>query len=204
MSLVGRWQQYARQYGAGGLVQHLLARTIRPVWEHALTLMLVLEPPVPVLSARAPVTVGTLAPGFAGTHEGWAERWAAGHVCYAAWFEGRLVHHCWVSRRDTPVGEIHATLRLGPEEAYVYDCFTDATCRGLGIFPAVLSFVGRELATQGVSRIWIAVEHQNRSSAKAIRKAGFHPAGTVTYRRIGSSASRTVENEPGAPRFHLA
>jgi hypothetical protein len=204
MSLLKRWQEYARQYGALGLARYLLGRTLRPVWESDRTHMLVLEPPAPKVGARAPVTIGVLAPDAATEAlPGWRERLAAGHVCYAAWLDGRLVHHSWVSRTDTAVGEVHATLRLGPGEAYVYDCFTDGSCRGLGIFPAVLVFIGQSLFADGVQRVWIAVERQNRSSTKAIEKAGFRPAGEVLYRRVGARVTRQVTLLAGAPPFHL-
>jgi GNAT superfamily N-acetyltransferase len=200
MGLVKRWREYARQYGTAGLVRHLLARVVRPLWEHASAELLVLEPPAPGVTARTALRVAILAPEAArasgqSTPE-WEQRWSRGEVCYAGWVEQRFVHHSWVARNDTYLGEVHGWLRLGSGEAYVYDCFTDGSCRGLGIFPAVLSHMGQELFIAGVSRIWIAVEQENRSSLKAIQRAGFRPAGSVSYRRVGTRVTRQVNGVP--------
>lgn len=207
MGTLKRWRDYSRQYGLAGLVRYLTARALLPVWEASSTQILVLEPPVAALEARVPVDIRVMTPdeardaGF--MHPDWAERWSRGHVCYGAWVGDACVHHSWVTRADAQVGEVHGRLILGPQEAYVYDCFTAATCRGQGIFPAVLSYLGRLLTGEGVTRTWIAVEDENRSSVKAIGRAGFQPVGEIRYRRLGRSAQTSVDYVADSLQFHF-
>jgi RimJ/RimL family protein N-acetyltransferase len=205
MGVIRRWQEYARQYGTGGLVRHLLAQAIRPVWESASAEVLTLEPPAAAISARVPLEIDILTPEKARSRDisntEWEKRWARGEQCYGGWLQQRLVHYSWVCRSDAYIGEIHGRLRVGADDAYVYDCFTDGSTRGLGIFPAVLSRIGQELFAGQTRRIWIVVEAENQSSRKAIMRAGFVPAGTIAYRKVGPSKQRHIQVRSGAPSF---
>lgn len=207
MGVVSRWQEYARQYGWVGLARHLALRVVRPVWESSGTQLLVIPPPAPPITARVAVRIALLTPQEAARHgllnAEWEQRWHRGDVCFAAWRDGRFIHHSWVSYQDSYIGEVYGWLRLKAGEAYVYDCFTDGSCRGQGVFPAVLSHIGHELFNKGTHRIWIAVEEENRSSLKAIQRAGFRPAGEVFYRRVGRRANRAMHAVPGAPPFRV-
>jgi L-amino acid N-acyltransferase YncA len=77
-----------------------------------------------------------------------------------------------------------ATVRVHPllvesqpaGHAYVHYCETAPCARGRGVFPAVLSTIARDHATETV---WTAVNSRNAASLKAMRKAGF-----VAGRRI--------------------
>ncbi|HWI50862.1 MAG TPA: GNAT family N-acetyltransferase [Symbiobacteriaceae bacterium] len=207
MNLVKRWRHYARQYGVRGLVRYLALRLVRPVWSSASVMMLVAEPPAAAVAARAPIRIDLMsaeaarASGF--MNPDWENRWKHGDVCYGAWLNGVCVHHSWVTRGDTYIGETKSYLAIGPDEAYIYDCFTAGECRGMGIFPAVLSHVASALFGTGVTRVWIAVEEENRSSLKAIQKGGFRFAGEILFRKAGLSAQTTTRHEPGVPEFSL-
>jgi len=193
MGLLTRWQEYVRQYGTMGLLRHLVARMVRPVWETNSALLLTLEPPAPVVKAKVPLKIALI-----------ATKGPEGHLCYGAWYAGARVHHSWVSFSDTRIAEIDSTIRLEPGEAYIYDCFTDGSTRGKRIFPAVLSHIAQELFAQGCRRIWIAVEEENRSSLKAIERAGFRRAAEVSYRRLGAHVILNTEHVPGSPVPHLS
>jgi ribosomal protein S18 acetylase RimI-like enzyme len=201
--MLTRWREYARQYGTLGLMQRVGARLVRPVWERSHMHLLVLEAAPRLVEPRTPVRVDVLragnpqAAGLVGND--WSVRWANGDICYGAWREGNLVHHSWVTRADSYIAEIRVWVRPGSDEAYIYDCFTDGSCRGLGIFPAVLSTVGGMLFDRGVRRVWIAVEAENLSSRKAIERAGFRLACTVMYRRFGGWVRKEVRGEAGMP-----
>jgi ribosomal protein S18 acetylase RimI-like enzyme len=208
MGVLTRWREYARQYGALGLVRHVGARLLRPIWERSHMHLLVLEATPPRIEARAPLHVGELGPeraqetALAGPD--WAERWAHGDRCYGGWRDGQLVHHSWVTRNDSYIAEIRGWVKPGSDEAYIYDCFTDGSCRGLGIFPAVLSTVSGILFDQGVRRVWIAVEAENLSSRKAIERAGFRLACTVSYSRLAGSVHTDIRAENGMPPCPIA
>lgn len=206
MGTIRRWRDYARQYGLPGLLRYLAVRLVRPVWESDSADLLVSEGPGQGTAARADIRIGVASPGSLPPDEapGWTDRVQAGHICYGAWLHDGMVHYSWVSFGRAHIGEVHADLLFGPEEAYVYDCFTDSSCRGMGVFPAVLSRIQADLFSQGVQRVWIAVEPQNRSSRRAILKAGFRPAGTIQYRRTGRRVHRAVHQEPGAPQLPIA
>lgn len=203
MGVLTRWREYARQYGTLGLFQHVGARLVRPVWERSRMHLLLLDTAPPRLEARMPLQVGVLHQGNPQAKElagdDWPVRWSHGDICYVAWRDGALVHHSWVTRNDSYIAEIRGWVHPGPDEAYIYDCFTDGSCRGLGIFPAVLSTVGGVLFDKGVQRIWIAVEAENVSSRKAIERAGFRLACTVSYRRFGPWIHKDVRTEGGMP-----
>lgn len=203
MGLINRWREYRRQYGVAGLARHLLTRIVRPVWESATVDILAIHPPGPNLSARAPIVISEMTPvlaqeaGLLGPD--WKRRREQGHVCYAAWLNGVYVHHSWVAWNDAFLAEAHGWLRFAPGEAYIYDCFTSGSCRGLGIFPAVLSEIGRTLASSGIDRIWIAVERENTSSRRAIERAGFLLCCTLSYSRKGPWVKKVVDQQPHAP-----
>ncbi|HYF93387.1 MAG TPA: GNAT family N-acetyltransferase [Symbiobacteriaceae bacterium] len=205
MGTVKRWQEYARQYGVAGLMRHLGARVIRPVWERASAQILVMQPPVPVRGAKIPLDIRVLRPDEAAKtaliRPGWEDRWSGGDTCYGAWVNGVCIHHSWVTSRNSLIGEVHGWLKVGPGEAYVYDCYTSASWRGQGVFPAVLSHIGRTLSAAGAARIWIAVEHENRSSIRAIERAGFALAGEVIYHRHGTNSRVEVKRQPDVPQF---
>jgi hypothetical protein len=184
-----RWQEYLRQFGPLGLVKHLIAKVVRPVWESTAVTLLVLQPPAVPVSAKLPIQIAILTPELA-IQKGiilsdWENRWSRGEVCYAAWLNGRCIHYSWLSTSDTCIGEIHQTLRIDIGNLYIYDCFTDGEVRGNRIFPAVLSVVAAESFANGISTIWIAVEDTNRSSIHGIERAGFAVAGEIRYRRMG-------------------
>lgn len=195
MGALKRWQEYVRQYGTAGLVRYLLARVVRPVWERSSAQLLVMTAPTQpqAVKAKVPIEVVRLTAPRTGLEVGgldWADRWARGEVCYSAWLDGACVHYSWVSRQDSYLAEVHESLQIGPDEAYIYDCFTDGRHRGQAIFPAVLSTLASDLFGQGVQRIWIAVEEENRSSTRAILRAGFVPAAELHYRRLLVWASK--------------
>ncbi|HYG60550.1 MAG TPA: GNAT family N-acetyltransferase [Symbiobacteriaceae bacterium] len=205
MGLVQRWRQYARQYGTKGLVRYLLRRAVHPVWERSRVQLLVAEPPPQSVSARVPLRIDTLTAEAARRlhfmKPGWEERWARGETCYVAWKDDTLVHHSWVSAGSPYIGEAHVTLRIDRSDGYIYDCFTDGSCRGMGIFPAVLGHITCTLFGNGAARVWIAVEEENISSIKAIQRGGFRLAAVLDYRRLGPWVTRTTEALPGTPHF---
>ena len=177
MRTLCRWREFVKQYGVSGLVKHLAARASSPVFEQATLKLLVLRSlDVSHTSATRllirPVTPQEVEHNQWVTHD-WKRRLARGDSCYMAWVDGDCVHYSWVSRMPSYLGEIHRWLDIQPDEAYVYDCFTDAAFRGQQIFPAVLTAISRKLFAQGVKKVWIAAESHNRSSLRAISRLPF-------------------------------
>lgn len=207
MSILRRWREHARQYGTGGLIKYLGARLLRPVWEQAVVDLYVLTELRPIVQPRLAVRIAELDAAHGArlplAADDWANRWRHGHKCYAAWDGDECVHYSWVSTDISYLAEVHQRLALGPGQAYIYDCFTDGTRRGAGIFPAVLSRIQADLLSAGTNCIWIAVEEENRSSSRAIERAGFARGGTLRYKRLMGMAQAETAMLPDAPPLAL-
>ena len=52
------------------------------------------------------------------------KRIAAGHICFAAWHDGKIVHAGWSARNRVHIPYIHRDILLGSEDFYIYDSFT--------------------------------------------------------------------------------
>lgn len=108
-------------------------------------------------------------------------RFALGDVALAIRSEdGRLACRGWLARgREVEVKEVGQSLELGTGEAWLYDCATHPALRGRGHFPALLVEAAREHLGSGGTRLLVGALDWNRASLRAIRKAGFGPAGVL-------------------------
>ena len=68
-------------------------------------------------------------------------------------------------------------------DCYVYESFTRADARGLGIYPFELMGICAWAKQQGLSHVWVGVESGNAASLKAVAKVGFEPQFTISFRR---------------------
>ena len=103
--------------------------------------------------------------------------------CYLVRLGGRVVHATWVTTSASWLRELRRDFR-GPEgDAYVYESFTRADARGMGVYPFALTEICKALDAEGIQRVWVGVEHSNAPSLRAVSKAGFSPAFEVDYRR---------------------
>ncbi|HEY3108057.1 MAG TPA: GNAT family N-acetyltransferase [Chloroflexota bacterium] len=100
----------------------------------------------------------------------------AGSTCYAAWADSRVVSYGWVSRGETPIGEIGGAIRPEPDEAYIWDCATLPAYRRRGWYGRLLAAMLAELGGQGVRRAWIAARDRNVPARRALVRKGFRPA----------------------------
>lgn len=103
--------------------------------------------------------------------------------CYLVRHEGRVIHATWVTTRASWLRELRRYFLVPTRDAYVYESFTRADARGMGVYPFALTEICRTLETEGVRRIWVGVEHSNAPSQRAVTKAGFSPAFEVRYAR---------------------
>ena len=106
--------------------------------------------------------------------------------CWLVRKEGRVVHGTWTSTGPAWTREIRRYFVPPPGAAYVYESFTRADARGLGVYPFALESIAEELGGRGVERLLVGVEGGNVPSQRAITKAGFDPAFSLRYgRRAG-------------------
>lgn len=123
-----------------------------------------------------------------------------GSSCWVALQPSRIVHASWVATQKAWVGEADRFFIVPPGDAYIYESFTAPDMRGRGVYPAVLATISSTLGPRGISKLWIAAESANRSSLRAIEKAGFTRSFEVGVRRRWGSAQVTVP-EGAAPQF---
>jgi len=143
----------------------------------------------------APVAPGPLPPGVelavwdSPPAEGDAGRpWHAeaerriheGQACVVARHGGDVMAYCWLTWRPEWVAEIDRFVVPGPDEAYLYEAFTQPTWRGRGLFSAMLFRLLAYARAQGRRRALIFVLTDNRASRRAIERTGFELFQTVS------------------------
>jgi GNAT superfamily N-acetyltransferase len=113
------------------------------------------------------------------------ERMASGRRCMLALVGGRIAGYGWISVRPEYIGEQEREIKLQANEAYVWDCATMPGFRGQRLYSALLSRILTVLRAQGVRRAWIGTARSNVPSLRAFATAGFQPAVTLTFARLG-------------------
>ncbi len=131
-------------------------------------------------------------------------RLAAGRRAYVVCAEGSVVAYGWVSFGDEQIAELERTIRVGPGEAYVWDCATLPAWRGRGLYPALLQAVARDLAAEGVGWVWVAAKADNAASLRGFVKAGYRRIARIRYARLLIWRRLAVLGDPDAPAPQLA
>lgn len=153
----------------------------------------------PVSAPRTAATLGEVTPDAAGaiaSAMGLADpcqaqqRFAAGSRCFVARIEDAIAAYGWVSRGVEEIGELECSLRMRPDEAYIWDCATLAPFRRRGLYSALLAFTAQCLREDGVRRIWIGASVRNLPSLRGFAAAGFQPVANVFHVRL-LTVSRT-------------
>jgi GNAT superfamily N-acetyltransferase len=149
--------------------------------------------PVPDLPAACPITVHRLTPADLGEYltlhdladgSRIRQRFAAGHACFAARRQGRLVFTCWLARRRVHIDYLGRDLSLAADEAYSFDALTCPTQRGQGIAPAMSAVLLRHCREAGLRRLIRCTLPENRPALRAHDKAGFRPYAVIGYVRL--------------------
>ncbi|HEY8202810.1 MAG TPA: GNAT family N-acetyltransferase [Actinomycetota bacterium] len=117
---------------------------------------------------------------------------------------GRIVCYGWVSAGSEWIGELERAIRLGPGEAYVWDCLTAPEHRRLGLYTALLGHIARTLQAEGFGRLWIGSALGNRPSIRGFEAAGFRPVLRVAYVRAGAATVFVTRSFPRVPRGRAA
>ena len=102
----------------------------------------------------------------------------------------------WLFKDDAPVAAApHGHLELPDELVIVEDVATADSHRGRGIAPGVLSALAARLDRRRTRAVLAKVEHQNRPSRRAFRKAGFRPIARMHRQERGPFTAVQVEPE---------
>ncbi|MGH7332583.1 MAG: GNAT family N-acetyltransferase [Candidatus Rokuibacteriota bacterium] len=108
-----------------------------------------------------------------------------GQVCVVARHGGEVIAYCWLTWRPEWVAEVDRLVVPGPDEAYLYEAFTEPGWRGRGLFPAMLFRLLSYAWARGRRRALIFVLTNNRASRRAIEKGGFELFQTVSKVELG-------------------
>lgn len=128
------------------------------------------------------------------------ERLAGQRRCYGAWVDGALVAYGWVTFDEEEIGELGVRVRLAPGEAYVWDCATLPAYRGQRLYPALLSYISRELRAEGFERVLIGADTDNLPSQQGMIRAGFQPLADMQMYPARRQHRLRLIGRPGVPK----
>jgi len=112
-------------------------------------------------------------------------RLEAGHWCFVARYDGRVVHAGWAATQRAWIDYLACEIRLAPDEVYVYDSFTSPDFRGKNISPARHTQALLYFQDAGYRRIVAVILPENKPAFKVFEKVGFRPLGLMGYVKIG-------------------
>jgi GNAT superfamily N-acetyltransferase len=167
-----------------------------------------LDEPLPALSPLLDASFGRASPEDAprfvdamgeNRQQDVLTRLERGCECYATWVDGKLGAYGWVSFHHEYVGELNLRVRLLPDEAYVWDCFTLPPFRQQGLYSSLLSFILHRLRDAGIRRAWIGADLDNIPSQRGIARAGFHIVADTIIARTLAMRLVWVQGRPGVP-----
>ncbi|HEY7358958.1 MAG TPA: GNAT family N-acetyltransferase [Ktedonobacterales bacterium] len=125
------------------------------------------------------------------------ERFARQCRCYGAWVDGTLAAYGWVTFDEEQIGELGLRVRLPPGEAYIWNCATLPAYRGQHLYPALLTYISRELRREGFQRILIGADSDNLPSQKGMARAGFQPVADILLAPTRTKGQMWLQGRPG-------
>lgn len=166
-------------------------------------------PTKPDIAARfaelEPAATGALAKAMgASTVHTVEQRLSGNRRCFVAWHEEQVVSYCWISQQREHVGEMERTIKLQARDAYVWDCATVPDYRRRGLYTALLGFINRALAAEGLHRIWIGANLENEPSRRAFDAVGFRRVATMTHARLLGLSLYLTTADPRVPAAWVA
>lgn len=132
---------------------------------------------VPADGARYETDIGT------DSAETFAARLSDDTHCFLVSDGETLLHASWVTTAGAWTRELRAYLVPPAGDAYIYESFTRSDARGRGVYPFALAHILEWGASNGIARVWVAVEEHNPPSLRAVGKAGFQEAFRLPFSR---------------------
>jgi GNAT superfamily N-acetyltransferase len=126
------------------------------------------------------------------------ERLAGRRRCFVLRADEQIAAYGWATRGVEAVGELERRFFLRDDEAYIWDCGTLPAWRGRRLYSALVSRVARQLAGEGLARIWIGASLQNQPSIAGIANAGFAHVLDLSYRRLWRLSAMWVRRASAA------
>lgn len=125
------------------------------------------------------------------------QRFERGCHCHIVRVEEQLVSYGWITFDREDIGSLGLSVHLLPGEAYIWDCATLATYRGQRLYPALLSYMLRELRASGFQRVWIGMDADNLPSLAGVARAGFQQIVALLQDRQAPARTFVVRGCPG-------
>jgi len=131
------------------------------------------------------------------------ERFKAGHLCFIAEKNGKIMNYTWVALHDAYIDEIERKIKLSPCSAYGYDEYTDPEYRGMGILPVVLMSTSNYLFQSGTKEIYELVSSNNFPSLRSHQKVGSRKMGEITLSRLFNQRRYSCKGETPEDSYKL-
>lgn len=109
------------------------------------------------------------------------ERILNGDQVLVAYHDGVPISYLFAADHESWVEEIQDTLIIKANEIYLYDAFTHPDYRGNHIYPLLLTHAIHHFKALSYAHALIFVQSKNRSSIKAIKRAGFQCYSTIDF-----------------------
>jgi GNAT superfamily N-acetyltransferase len=113
-------------------------------------------------------------------------RLATGQRCVLVRRDGAPVSARWFATGFAEIHYLDLVFDLPEGVAYVYDVYTAAAARGLGISAAVIPYYERMLRDAGCHTLLGSAMPENRAGRALVGGAGYEPVGTLGCVRVGS------------------
>jgi len=124
-------------------------------------------------------------------------RFARGCRCFAVVVDGEeVIAYGWLSTRSEWIGELSLEFTPDEGEAYIWNCFTLAPHRRLGMYRALLHGIVARAREEGLSRLWIG--SIDDPAEKADADAGFAPVLHLTVTAVAGIRLVRARPAPGA------
>ena len=180
-----------REEGLKSLWFKLLGET---VYRRAVLVERILDKPIHPMTSRVPVTIKLMGspdideyckfrPDADGPDV--QQRLDSGHWCFIARHQGRIVHTCWAATQVFWFNYLSYEIQLASDEAFIYDSYTDPSCRGLNIAATRSVEMMRFFHGAGFRRLLAVVAPEDQSAVRIPQKSGYHSIGTLGFFRIG-------------------
>ncbi len=153
-----------------------------------------LDEPVPGGSSRLPVTIRRLAENETEAYIEFQPDtdmvdlrrcMQDGHYCYVAWHNGRIVYALWGVTGSAWIDYLSSTIRLAPDETYLYESYTLPDFRGQNIPASMSTHIFRKLTEEGIRRGFCVVLPENKPAMRHVEKSGWNPCGMIGYVKLG-------------------
>jgi SAM-dependent methyltransferase len=119
----------------------------------------------------------------------------AGHRCFLARSDGRIVGSCWSANQNAWSMYLSREIPLAADEVYTYDAFTAPDARGKGVLPALVAHMHGVHRTMRMRReIGLTVPENYASMASNI---GYKTAGMMGYAGVGPLRREFCRMLPG-------